>query len=90
MAKRGAVPTVGVVLLISGLFAYGDAGAAPFAKLKWALEVGVPGSDTSVLPASFWGEPYPYGYRYQRRQCVRHVLVETPAGPRWQTFYVCR
>jgi hypothetical protein len=37
------------------------------------------GSD--IEQASFWAQPFPYGYRWRPSGCVRHVAVETPWGP---------
>jgi hypothetical protein len=85
MANPGVVASaVGVFLAASALFASADAGAVPFARFSQSLE-----AHASVTPASFWGEPFPYGYRYQRRQCIRHLLIETPNGPRWTKIFVC-
>jgi hypothetical protein len=86
MANPGVVASaVGVVVTLSVLFAPGDAGAVSFAWFSHSLE-----AHSSVTPASFWGEPFPFGYRYQRRQCIRHLLIETPNGPRWTKIFVCR
>jgi hypothetical protein len=47
-----------------------------------------PGS--GIERVSFWGRPYPYGYRYRPSGCVRHVRVDTAWGPRWERVWVCR
>jgi hypothetical protein len=85
MVNPGVVaPAVGVVSALSALFAPAYAGAVPFARFNQSPE-----AHSSVTPASFWGEPFPFGYRYQRRQCIRHLLIETPNGPRWTRIFVC-
>lgn len=41
-----------------------------------------------VEPASYWGEPYPYGYRW-RYGCLRRVAERTPWGREWHLVWVC-
>jgi hypothetical protein len=83
MANTGVVaPVFGVFLAGSALFAPAD--AVPFDRFSQFLE-----AHSLVTLASFWGEPFPHGYRYQRRQCIRHLLIETPNGPRWSKIFVC-
>src|SRR5580704_14024302 len=43
----------------------------------------------AIERVSYWGEPYPYGYRW-RLGCLRHVAEETPWGRRWHLVWVCR
>jgi hypothetical protein len=45
---------------------------------------------SGVEQVSFWGHPFPYGYRWRRSGCVRHVRVDTPWGRRWERVWVCR
>ncbi len=78
------VLVIGAVVA-SALLALGNAQAAPIAPIGQALAFG-----SDVSGASFWGEPFPFGYRYKRRQCVRYIPVETPYGVRWQRIVVCR
>jgi len=52
------------------------------------VEIGK-GIDPAVNQASFWGLPYPYGYRYRSNRCVRQVRVETEFGWRWKRVWVC-
>ena len=44
---------------------------------------------SSVEPASFWGMPYPYGYRWRPAACFRHVWVDAPWGGHWEHVRVC-
>ena len=44
---------------------------------------------SSVIEASFFGRPYPYGYSGWGR-CMRYVPVETPMGLRLRRVRVCR
>ncbi len=64
----------------------GASAAGPSAALAaW----GSLGSDVAL--ASFWGRPFPYGYAWRGYPgCYRHVLVDTPWGPRWRRVWVCR
>jgi hypothetical protein len=47
------------------------------------------GAGSLVERASFWGEPYPYGYRY-RHGCLRRVWEHTPWGRERHLVWVCR
>jgi len=48
-----------------------------------------PDLSVALLPVSFWGEPFPYGYRGWG-PCIRYVPVETPYGIKWRRVRVCR
>jgi hypothetical protein len=82
--RRVSALAVGA-LVISAIFARWDAQAASFA---WIGEMSGLGFDVSR--ASFWGEPFPFGYRYRPGQCIRFVAVETRNGLRWRKLVVCR
>ncbi len=45
--------------------------------------------EASARPVSFWGEPYPYGYRPRHSRCYQPARVETPYGWRWELVWVC-
>jgi len=61
------------------------AGAAPILPVDVAKGIGLVGDQ-----ASFWGEPYPYGYAYRGgRRCLREVRVDTPSGWRYRRIWVC-
>jgi hypothetical protein len=48
------------------------------------------GADSSVQRVTFWGRPFPYGYRWSLvRACTRYETVETPHGPRLHRIWVC-
>jgi hypothetical protein len=86
MSRRGRFVALAVgAFVISAIFARGDAQAAPFARIGQASDLGF-----DVVQASFWGEPFPFGYRYKRGQCIRYVPVETPYGLQWRRIIVCR
>lgn len=64
------------------LFASVGAGVAfPVAPIQAAPE-------KAVTKVTFWGKPFPYGYRWSRA-CVRYVTVETSRGPVTQRVWVC-
>jgi hypothetical protein len=79
--------------MVYGLVAAAALGTACGSTAVSAAGPGFPGALPAVGPnvelASFWGEPYPYGYAW-RHGCVRHVKVETPYGWRWRRVWVCR
>jgi hypothetical protein len=84
MANEGIVaPAIGLLMAGFGFVAYAEAGTIPIALVDQALP------NSSMTLASFWGEPFPFGYRYQRRQCIRYLLIDTPHGPRWTKILVC-
>ncbi len=62
----------------------GAAGAAPMAP---ATITGLSGS--SVKLASFWGQPFPFGYAYYQGQCYSYVPVESPTGYVWKRVWIC-
>lgn len=41
-----------------------------------------------VQKITFWGKPFPYGYRWSR-SCTRYEMVETSRGPVMQRVWVC-
>jgi hypothetical protein len=82
--RRVSALAVGA-LVISAIFARGDAQAAPFARIGQVSDLGF-----DVSRASFWGEPFPFGYRYRPGQCIRYVPVETRNGLRWRKIVICR
>jgi hypothetical protein len=41
-----------------------------------------------LVPASFWGRPFPYGFTGWG-PCIRYVPVETAYGTGWQRVSVC-
>jgi hypothetical protein len=45
----------------------------------------------TVTPASFWGQPYPYGYVYRRPrlECWEARVIDTPLGPREDHVWIC-
>lgn len=48
-----------------------------------------------VEQASFWAQPYPYGYRWRKTPCTRWVpscrVSDAPVCEvRWQRVWVCR
>jgi hypothetical protein len=48
-----------------------------------------------VENASFWAQPYPYGYRWRKTPCVRYVptcgnALVPACEVRWQRVWVCR
>jgi hypothetical protein len=48
------------------------------------------GPTTAVTKVTFWGEPFPYGYRWRvARGCTRYETVETSRGPVMQRVWVC-
>jgi ABC-type glycerol-3-phosphate transport system substrate-binding protein len=64
--------------------AAGPSSAMPAASLQ-ALR-----ADSSVQQVTFWGRPFPYGYRWSLvRACTRYETVETPRGPRLHRIWVC-
>lgn len=45
---------------------------------------------TAVTKVTFWGESFPYGYRWSlARACTRYETVETSRGPVMQRVWVC-
>lgn len=66
------------------LFVSAGAGAAfPVAPMQAA-------STTAVTKVTFWGEPFPYGYRWRvARGCTRYETVETSRGPVMERVWVC-
>lgn len=59
----------------------GTSAAFPVAPLQAART-------ETVQKVTFWGKPFPYGYRWSR-SCTRYDLVETSRGPVMQRVWVC-
>ena len=70
--------TRALIILVAGCLCTGMASAVPAA----AVPIGPIGSAAdrllNVTPASFWGQPFPYGYRYRHDPCFRTERVRTP------------
>jgi hypothetical protein len=49
----------------------------------------IAGPGSVIELASFWGRPFPYGYRWRPSGCLRPVRVETPYGWHWERVWVC-
>jgi hypothetical protein len=47
------------------------------------------GELSGVALASFWGQPFPYGYSYRYHPCYRTERVRTRSGWRWRRVWVC-
>jgi hypothetical protein len=44
----------------------------------------------TVQHLGFWGEPFPYGYRWSLvRACSRYESEETSHGTKWHHVWVC-
>lgn len=81
-----------VVASLLLMFVLADAGhATPFASTD-----GPRSGPARLQVASFWAQPYPYGYRYRKTPCVRYVPACVRQFPlptcevRWQRVLVCR
>lgn len=76
-------------LAIAGVVAVGafasSAGAAPISPVSLA---GMSASEIDQV--SFWGLPYPYGYRYRPGRGFRHVYGVRRHAARCQKVMVCR
>jgi hypothetical protein len=59
----------------------GASAALPVASLGAAPTV-------AVTKVTFWGKPFPYGYRWAR-SCSRYEMVETSRGPVMQRVWTC-
>ncbi len=65
-------------------------GGAP-AATAGVLSPARPMLEIKLVPASFWGQPYPYGYVYRPPppDCWQIRTVETWFGPREERVWVC-
>ncbi len=50
----------------------------------------ISGAISSVESVSFWGRPYPYGYRWRPWACFRPRWVDRPWGGHWEHVRICR
>ncbi|MDC7789519.1 hypothetical protein PQJ75_29700 [Rhodoplanes sp. TEM] len=70
------------------------AAALPAAPLATATPAVVPDGRDDVAPASFWAQPYPYGYRWRKRPCRSDVCagapMRVPTCPTPRRAAVCR
>ena len=74
-------------VIAGALIAIGSLGAAYAAPIA-PTAMRAPSSPPVKL-VSFWGQPFPYGYRYFHGQCYAEVPVETPTGIVWRRVWVC-
>lgn len=78
MTHKVVLATAAAIALFSSV---GAGVAFPLAPLQ-ATAV------SDVTKVTFWGKPFPYGYRWAR-SCVRYVTVETSRGPVMQRVWIC-
>jgi hypothetical protein len=51
---------------------------------------GLKPAGTNIQNVTFWGEAFPYGYRWSlNRACTAYETVETPRGPEMRRVWVC-
>jgi len=82
MVRNGLrIAIVGALISIGCLT---TARAAPIAPSAMTALIGSPAHFVS-----FWGKPFPFGYRYRPGQCYMHVQEESPQGPVWRRVWVC-
>ena len=60
------------------------ASAAPIAASAKTAQIG---AHTDFV--SFWGIPFPFGYRYLPGQCYKYEQEETPQGLVWRRVWIC-
>ena len=76
-----------VTVIVGALITIGclaPASASPIASQAMATTTGSPPD-----LVSFWGIPFPFGYRYRLGQCYIYKQVETPSGVRWERVWIC-
>ena len=83
MARRILLVLAISALLVTSIAS--SSNAAPISPVDIAR-----GATADVEHASFWGLPFPYGYRYRHGRGLRHVYVARRYGMRCQRVLVCR
>jgi hypothetical protein len=73
------------VVIVGALMTVGCLGSAYAAPIAPAAITTL--SSPSVKLASFWGRPFPWGYRFYRGQCYSYVPSESGYG--WRRVWVC-
>jgi hypothetical protein len=85
--ERSMFHRFGVVCVLGLALVTGASSASALGPIN---SLGPPvNTQADVLPASFWGRPYPFGYTGWG-PCIRYVEVLTPWGPRLRRVRVCR
>ena len=82
MVRNGLRTVIVGAMITIGCLA--TARAAPIAPSAMTALIGSPAEFVS-----FWGNPFPFGYAYQRGQCYMHVQEETPKGLAWRRVWIC-
>jgi hypothetical protein len=75
-------------VIVGALMTVGCLGAAHAAPIAPAAMTTL--SHPSVKSVSFWGRPFPWGYRYFPGQCYAQVSEETSTGYVWRRVWICR
>ncbi len=74
-------------VILGAMIAIGSvatASAAPIAPSAMTALIVPP-----TQSVSFWGWPFPFGYRYLPGQCYTRVHAETPRGRTWRRVWIC-
>jgi hypothetical protein len=80
---RNSLRTVIVGALIT-IGCLAPASAAPIAPSAVTTQIGA-----HAYFVSFWGIPFPFGYRYLPGQCYKYEQEETPEGLVWRRVWIC-
>jgi hypothetical protein len=82
MVRNGVRAVILGAMMTVGCLA--TAGAAPIAPSAMTALI-TPAAES----VSFWGWPFPFGYRYMPGQCYMRAHVETPRGLVWRRVFIC-